>query len=186
MYMMMTGHQGDSGHSGIEHKKEVETGKYSVNATFPPMRTREETSITLSIVDVQTQSFFKKADVAFTVQLVDAVTDHSMIQMEHARDSSEVSQMPAQKAFQQQLTESTPGGLFKFAYTPQDDGNYLLTLIVQAVDGIQLEKPIVMQEAKPAMGHKPSGDMGMMGSTSAIGIITVAVMATMMLISLAK
>lgn len=183
--MMGSGHQGSGTHSDVIYEKEVQFGKYVATATFPPMSAREETSVTLTIVDLQSKLPFNRADVTLNVHMVDSATDHSMMHMNHGTDSSKMTQMAAGEQFERQLSEGTEKGLYKFLYTPPKEGNHRITLSVSSIAGEQLERPILIEVTRPVMSHKTSEGMGTMGGMGGLGTIAVAGMVAVMIVLMA-
>jgi len=100
--MMGSGHDGSGAHADVIYEKEVQFGKYMATATFPTMKVGEETSITLTIVESQSKLPCARADVMLNVHMVDSTADHSMMHMNHATDSSGMTQMAVGEQFKKQ------------------------------------------------------------------------------------
>ncbi len=100
--MMGSGHDGSGTHADVIYEKEVQFGKYMATATFPTMKVGEETSITLTIVESQSKLPCARADVMLNLHMVDSTADHSMMHMNHATDSSGMTQMAAGEQFKKQ------------------------------------------------------------------------------------
>ena len=164
----------------MDETTSIGVGDAKITASFPRLRKDVESTLQLTIVREKTQEPISQATVECTVLEGSTPDTHAMNHSQHAAeslDSSKAENIPWQAMV------AKGSGIFTFAYTPRQTGQYLIRVRIASIDNRLLDPAIIVEKIRTVSdqaGDKPS--RGMMGGMGSFGTFAVAGMAAIMII----
>jgi hypothetical protein len=190
MHVGMMG-AGAGHHSGAAHEmtpdlileKEVLVGNVRAIALFPALRSGQNVTLSLRLMDAGTAAPISRAQVYLHAQYAHRVTPHD----DHAESSSQKMEQEHDINIDQDVAESVTPGVYTIPYGSTQTVEHTLTFHITAIGDRRLEREITVEATRTisAEGHDHQSGMMSGTSTSTYVIIGATVMGALMIAMLA-